>query len=190
MNKKIFRIQEFLGVGVTFLLSLLSWNVHTLTNKSIIGVLVGAVNKSIWEMGKGLWLAYIFYALFELVTSKPYFKQFVVAKFIGLYGIVLSYIALRSLLPSDFNKTTNAVVTVLALMLGFLLSYKLTISDYPLNTLFPTACFMILLLFVLSFSFTAFPPIGMLFQDPVTGLYGIVPDYVDVGAIMLDKLYA
>ena len=170
-------------------LYLLTLNIYEFSDRDIVGILIGAVNDSIWEMGKGLWLSYIFYALFQLITAKPYFKQFIVAKFFGLYTVVLLYIALRSLFSSAFNNTTNMIIAVFSLCAGFWLSYKLTVCDYSLSYLFPTSCFMILLLFVLSFSFTPFPPQGLLFQDPVTGMYGIVPDYVDVGAIILDKLY-
>lgn len=189
MKKKMFTIQEFAGVFVTILLSWLLWNVYYLLDKGILGVLVGSVNDSIWEKGKAIVFSYIFYGLFELITSKPYFKQFVVAKFAGLYSCLLLYIALRSLFSSVYDEKLNFILALATLVIGFFLSYKLTITDYPLKTWFPTACFMILMLFVLCFSFTAFPPVGMLFQDPVTGLYGIVPDYVDVGAIILNKLY-
>lgn len=187
-NKKLI-IYEISGVAVTMLLAVFFLNGYELLNKSIAGILIGAVNDSIWESGKCLWLGYIFYGLFELVTARPYFKQFVVAKFAGLYIVVLSYIALRSLFSPVFSHRTNLIISFMALTLGFFVSYKLTVIDYPLKSLFPTACFMILLLFLISFSFTAFPPQGMLFQDPVTGMYGIVPDYVDVGAIIMDKLF-
>jgi len=190
MKCKMFRNQEFSGIFVTTALTLLLWNVYELSGEGIAVLLVGSVNNSIWEKAKGLVFSYIFYGLFELITSKPYFKQFVVAKFAGLYCGFLLYITLRSSLVTFYNSKTDAMFAFVALITGHFISYKLTLADYPLKTLFPTACFMIMLLFVLCFTFTAFPPVGMIFQDPVTGLYGIVPDYLDVGAIILDKLYA
>lgn len=189
MNKNLFKLQEIAGLFFTVLMTCLMWNIYELSDRSLAGALFGSVNHSIWEQAKPLLLCYIFYGLIEITTSKPFFKQFIVAKFVGLYAVLLSYIALRSLFSSCFNDTVNLLLTIFSLFLGFLLSYKLTMSDYPLKNLFPTSCFMILLLFVICFSFTAFPPQGMLFVDPVTNLYGIVPDFIDVGAIVLDKSY-
>ncbi len=189
MNKKLFRLQETGGFVATVILTLFLWSVYHLTGRTLPGALFGAVNLSIWEQVKPMLLGYILYGLAEITTSRPFFRQFIVAKFVGLYSILLLYITQRSLLLNEFDGKINILIAVLSLLVGYLLSYKLTVCDYPLSHLYPTACFMILILFILSFTFTAFPPKGLLFIDPVTNLYGIVPDYIDVGAIILNNMY-
>lgn len=189
MKKKLFLFCETGGFITTALATVLLWNVYGLTGENLVGALFGSVNLSIWEQVKPMLLCYMFCGLVELVVSKPYFRQFVVAKFVGLYSVLLSYIGLRSMFMSVFSNNVNIIITIVSLACGYFVSCILTVSHYPLRSLFPTACFMILLLFVLCFSFTAFPPAGMLFADPITNLYGIVPDYIDVGAIILNNMY-
>ena len=55
--------------------------------------------------------------------------------------------------------------------------------------LFLPCVFMMLLLIAVYCSFTVFPPHMILFEDIQTGMYGIIPEYIDSGAIALDTLY-
>lgn len=48
---------------------------------------------------------------------------------------------------------------------------------------------MMLLLIAVYCSFAVFPPHMILFEDIQTGMYGIIPEYIDSGAIALDTLY-
>ena len=111
MNKKNFKIQEFSGVIITICMAFLSWNAYHILNKNMLGILIGSVNNSIWELGKSLWLSYIIYGLFQMITVKPPLRQFTVAKFAGMFSIVLSYIALRSLFSEAFNSKINIIIT-------------------------------------------------------------------------------
>lgn len=48
---------------------------------------------------------------------------------------------------------------------------------------------MMLLLIAVYCSFTVFPPHMVIFEDTAMGMYGIIPEYIDSGAIALDTLY-
>ena len=58
-----------------------------------------------------------------------------------------------------------------------------------IEQLFLPCVFMMLLLIAVYCSFTVFPPHMILFEDIQTGMYGIIPEYIDSGAIALDTLY-
>lgn len=49
--------------------------------------------------------------------------------------------------------------------------------------------FLTLLLIAVYCSFTVFPPHMVIFEDTAMGMYGIIPEYIDSGAIALDTLY-
>lgn len=188
MDKKLFKSQEILGVLASLILTLVMWQVYNLTKGNPLGVIFGSVNNSIWEQLKGLIVAYVVFGGVELFTCKPRFKQFVTAKAWGLYGVISAYILIRYVTSSVFNVFTNCLAALAALILGFLISYLAANLRSDLRDLFIPSFFMLVLIFVMFFSFSAFPPRLSLFQDPDTGLYGIVPDYIDTGAVILNYL--
>ena len=189
MDKKLFRRQEILGVLASLLLTFLMWQVYGLTKGNPLGVIFGSVNNSIWEQLKALIIAYVVFGGLELFISKPYFRQFVVGKAWGLYGVIASYIILRYITTAVFNVYVNCVVALISFLVGYLISYFVTNFKADLRDLFIPSFFMLVLIFVMFFSFSAFPPKLPLFEDPDTGLYGIIPDYIDTGAIILNYLY-
>ena len=77
-------------------------------------------------------------------------------------------------------------MTVFALSAGFISSALMTLRVERISGLFFAACFMLLLIFIMYFSFTAFPPRLNIFHDKETGMYGIIPKYIDIGALYLD----
>lgn len=188
MNRKLFKAQELSGVIITFVVAFALSRLYYITRGNPVGVLFGSVNNSIWEQLKPLILGYFLYGGLELLTSKPYFRQFVASKTLGLYITALLYILLRSFLVDFYNIYLNAVLSILCLATGFLFSYKATLSKRTLGDLFAPCCFMLMLIFIMYFSFTAFSPRLWVFQDPDTCLYGIIPKHLDAGAIALDAL--
>lgn len=156
-------------------------NVYTFLKGSTAGILFGSVNSSIWEQLKPIILVYIMYGLTELMVTRPYFRRFVCAKALGVYACVLIYILLARIIPDGYSEP----ITLVALGAGFALSKVLTLMDKDISGFFFAACFMLLLIFIMYFSFSAFPPKLDLFLDKESGMYGIIPDYIDIGAHML-----
>lgn len=156
--------------------------VYTVCSESAVGILFGSVNKSGWEQLKPVIICYILYGLAELLCAMPYFRRFVSAKALGLYACAGFYILLGSFIPAEFD----APLTLVTLCIGFIISEKLTLWEKDISFLFYPACFMLLLIFIMYFSFSAFPPKINLFLDRESGMYGIIPDYIDKGAQALN----
>lgn len=190
MNNNLFRKYEISGVVVTTLITLFLWSFYELSDKSVVAIIFSPVNNSLWEKSKSIIISYSFYALVELAATKPYFKQFVVAKFFGVYILFLFYSCLFSLTEPVTSFALNISMLLLTLSVSFIFSYYITISKISVKNLFYTACFMLLLMAVMIATFTVFPPEGKIFKDVNLGLYGIIPDDIDVGAIVMDKIYS
>lgn len=189
MNKKLFKKYEVVCLALSCLGSVLMWYIYKWGSKGVVSAMVSTVNNSPWENTKPLVLVYIFLGIIELGVARPPLRQFVVAKFVGVYIVLLMFIAISSIIDSADNLFIKIVGMCVTMLLAYVVSYKITTSNNSAGQFFMTACFMLLLLVVMIVSFTVFPPHGKLFADADTGLYGIVPDYIDVGAIVLDKIY-
>lgn len=178
MRKSLFNFMELSGIIFCMILVSLLRNLYVFLKGSTAGILFGSVNSSIWEQLKPIILVYIMYGLAELMTARPYFRQFVCAKAIGVYACVLVYILFSRIIPVEYSEP----VTLAALGIGFILSKTLTLWDKDISGFFSVACLMLLLIFIMYFSFSAFPPKLDLFLDKNSGMYGIIPDYIDIGA--------
>lgn len=138
--------------------------------------LIAAVNESVWEHLKlGVFPAAI-YALIEYKFLKK--PNFVTAKAVSIYVIPIAIVGLFYLYTAILGYDTlvmDILIFVIAVILGQLASYKLLMSsDLPQwwNKVSFVAIIVILVLFMV---FTFYPPHLSLFQDPITGGYGIQP---------------
>lgn len=185
MKRRLFRLQETVGIFAVAVMVFCMWGLYTLTDGLLITVLFCSVNLSIWEQLKPILLCYFLYGGYELFSSKPYFRRFVVAKAFGLYIVLAVFIVLCLILPYSQNIFIKCTISVVSLFAGFIVSRCVTLMERDMSDMFAVACFMLLLVFIMFVSFTAYPPCAGLFCDPETFMFGIIPDYVDVGAIML-----
>jgi hypothetical protein len=190
MNKRLFKNLELVGVFFIFGLATLFHYIYELTNGSVFSILFGAVNESVWENTKIFLIAYLIWALIEVLTSNVHFKQFVVSKVIGLYFMGAFIIILFYIYTFFTGKIITAVditIGALAVIFAQLISYKLTTGDKDLKQYFIPSLFLLGLFLIGYFSFSVFPPHLELFRDSQTGFYGIVPDYIDKGAAVLNS---
>ena len=74
--------------------------------------------------------------------------------------------------------------------LAFFISFRLTVGIKKCEVLFYPAFFMLMLFVVLYCSLTPFPMHNYLFMDRTTGLYGIIPENFDKGAVYLDSFFS
>ena len=175
MNRKVLSY-ELAGIVFILLLgSVLHFTFEWSGNQPIVGVF-SAVNESVWEHLKlAFWPALLF-ALIEYVPLKKVANNFVFAKTIGVYvmvavipAIFYFYTALagESLLAVDIGSF------VIAVIIGQLLSYKLLTYHSLSQKLAWVSLFFFVLLAVLFAVFTFYPPHIQIFQDSLTGEYGI-----------------
>lgn len=188
------RLKKFEIAGILFviILSIFLQNLFNLTDRNLIGVMFGSVNNSIWEFTKTLLLPYFLWSMIELLSVRTPFRRFVVSKTVSLYFLGLSYI-LITLVTNLLGLCTNAlpelVAAAVCVAMAQFLSMRLIRSNFNTQNLYYPSIFLLLLFIALFLSFTVFPPEMYIFKDRETGLYGIIPEYIDKGAIALDTFY-
>jgi len=173
------RILFYESAGIVFIIvfgSILHFTFEWSGSQALVGVF-SAINESVWEHLKlGFWPAIVF-ALIEFKYLKKATNNFLFGKTVGIYLIPVvimvifySYTAIlgESILVIDI------LSFIIAVIVGQLVSYRLLTGKtlpYNLNRVSLIALLLLGLAFVL---FTFYPPQLAMFQDPITGEYGIV----------------
>ncbi len=190
MNEKKYKILEIVGVPIIYLIAAVLHFVYDLSGGSTLSILFGAVNESVWEHLKIFAVGFVLWAIITLLWVRPPFYKYVVAKTLSLYFLLLTIIVFFY----TYNLFTDGPVLILDLVSSFVfvalsqyLSYKLTTEDNDLQHYFAVAVMLLMMFFVMFFSFTVFPPKADLFRDPESGMYGVIGSHIDSGAIELSK---
>lgn len=183
MNKKNLLFAEITGTVVVTIGIVFLWNIYELMNGATISVVFGAVNYSVWEKAKCISLCSVFFGVAELMCVKPLFRQYVVAKSLGISFSLLVFIVADSFWGTD--DVSDFTILCVSVICGFFCSYLITVSGFSLRSFFVPACLLIMLIFMMTFSFTAFVPRLEIFRDPYTGCYGIIPKSFDFGAVSM-----
>ncbi len=137
--------------------------------------IIGAVNESVWEHLKlGFWPALIF-ALIQYRFIKRTSKNFILAKAIGilLIPVTIAVLFYGYTAFTDNIFALDITIFVLAAIIGQLTSYKiLTTAALPSWT--KNLGIVLMIIMIIAFAtLTYYPPELPLFQDPLTGGYGI-----------------
>ena len=178
---------EMGGILFCFIVSLLMKNLYELSGGHLIGVLFGAVNGSVWEQAKTLLLPYLSWGMLELLSLQPPMKRLTVVRTLSLW-LLSALLCGGGLLLRNCGGAANTAFSLAAVGGCTLFSIWLFRSPLKLRELF-APCVLLLFLFVSAyFSFTPFPPQLGLFEDPETGMFGIIPIYLDKGAVFLDAM--
>ena len=83
MQKKLMYL-EIAGILFIVIMSVFMQNLLDLSGHTLIGVMFGSVNDSIWEIEKTLLFPYLLWAGIELLCIKIPFRKFIVAKAVSL----------------------------------------------------------------------------------------------------------
>lgn len=185
MRKGVLSALEAAGVFAASAMTLFLSGLYELSRGNPIGILFGSVNSSVWERLKPVVLSYVLFAFVELLSVRPNFRRFTVCKTAGLCTAILLFIPLSFATESLALDAVSALLSPVALFAGFLTSYALFLCGKELRGFFSLSCFTLLFIFVCWFSFTAAPPRLPLFLDPVTGMYGVIPEHIDFGSLAL-----
>ena len=158
----------------------------------MLGIFFGSVNNSMWEQTKVVMLSYFIWSLVEAVGKRSGFHRFAVSRIISLWFVgifcLASYLLIYALGIENAN-LPRFICAVTACLCAFALSARLEYGERKIEQLFLPCVFMMLLLIAVYCSFTVFPPHMVIFEDTAMGMYGIIPEYIDSGAITLDTLY-
>ncbi|MEE1126431.1 MAG: DUF6512 family protein [Acutalibacteraceae bacterium] len=189
MDNRLKRL-EIVGVFFVFISGTLLHFLYDWSNGSMLGVLFGSVNESVWEHIKIFAMPYIVWSVIELACSIPYFRQFIVAKVLGLYllcGLITGFFYLYTMILGRHVLFIDITSVFMWIAIAHIFSYRATTSYKDLRHLFPLCLGLLFLFLAMYFSFTAVPPHIELFKDPVTGMYGIIPENIDVGAYFMSN---
>lgn len=191
MKKETVKIQIW-GIIVVPLMIILFKNLYSLTNGALLGIFFGSVNNSMWEQTKVVMLSYFIWSLVEAVGKRSGFHRFAVSRMISIWLVgafcILSYLLIYALGIENAN-LPRFICAVTACLCAFAFGTWLEYGDKKTECLFVPCIFLTLLLIAVYCSFTVFPPHMVIFEDTAMGMYGIIPEYIDSGAIALDTLY-
>jgi len=173
------RILFFELVGIVFIIlfgSILHFTFEWAGSQAVVGVF-SAVNESVWEHLKlGFWPAIVF-TLIEFKYLKKSTSNFLFAKTIGIYlipSIIMVILYSYTAVLGESILVIDILSFVIAVIVGQLVSYRLlTGKTLPYNLDMVSLVALILLGLALVL-FTFYPPQLAMFQDPITGEYGIV----------------
>jgi len=162
-------------IFIIILGSLLHFTFELSNYQPIVGVF-SAVNESVWEHLKlGFWPT-LLYAIIEYRPLKKYANNFFLGKAVGInvipIVIIITFYSYTVLLEE--NLLIDILTFIIAVIIGQLASYKLlTYRKLPekLNRISLVALAVLGLAFII---FTFYPPHLPIFQDPVSGEYGII----------------
>ena len=138
---------------------------------------IAAVNESVWEHLKlGFW-PIIFFSPVEYKFIKERINNFMLAKMIAAYtvpaSIVILFYSYTAILGAHLL-IMDMLIFILAIVIGHVLSYKILISSEQPNVVSKISLVLIIFLAFIFILFTYLPPRLPIFQDSLTGQYGIV----------------
>ena len=191
MKKETVKIR-FWGLVIVPLMIIVFKNLYSLTNGALLGIFFGAVNGSMWEQTKVVMLSYLVWSLVEAIGKRSGFHRFAVSRIISLWFVGIFCLATYLLIYAlgvESAGLPRFICAIAVCFSAFALSARLEYGERKIEQLFLPCVFMMLLLIAVYCSFTVFPPPMILFEDIQTGMYGIIPEYIDSGAIALDTLY-
>jgi hypothetical protein len=143
--------------------------------QEIVGVF-SAVNESVWEHLK---IAFMPSILFMIIEYRYLYKKannFFFAKAIGSYTImiIIPVIFYTYTIFIEHNLTIDVISFMFAIIVGQFVSYKMLTFKQLSKNLRLISIVSLIILCLAFVVFTFYPPQIPLFQDPVTGEYGII----------------
>ena len=173
--KRDFILWQIIGFGFTSLCGTFLHFLYDLTNKSVLSAPFSSVNESTWEHMKLLYFSLFVYALIQSRLFKDY-KNFWCIKLAGITtGLVMipvifyTYNGAIGNSPDWLNISIFFISAFLAFLLETWLFYN---KNFKCQKTY-IAFLLIILIGVFFVVFTFSVPKLPLFQDPLTGTYGI-----------------
>lgn len=165
---------EIWGAVVSVIAGSLFHFIYEWSGNNPVVAVFGAVNESTWEHLKMAFWPTLIFVIVEYFFIKSDTKNLFLATLVKLFSMPIIIVGLfyswLALFPA--NLVWDISIFVLAIIVGYILSYKILISkkQYRLEKI----SLILLIVGILKFSiFTYFPPQSFLTKDPNTGNYGI-----------------
>lgn len=135
------------------------------------------VNESVWEHLKLVFWPSVFFSIIEYFSLKSEVNNFVLSKLIAIIiaeiTILVTFYSYTAIIGTEIL-LVDILSFIIGVILGYLVSYKLLKFRKTPKWATILSFIAIILLGIIFVVFTYFPPEIPLFQDPETGLYGII----------------
>ncbi len=180
MKKTILK-WEILGIGFIVIIGALFHFMFELLNYWRPLGAIFPVNESVWEHLKLPYWPLIIFSLIEYNFIKEKANNFILGKIIS-FIISISTILIVFYSYTAILGTELLIVDILSFVFGVIIgqfvSYKILTKE-PLSTWYNNTSWILFIGFGIMFAiFTYFPPTLPIFQDPETGLYGIIMHFI------------
>lgn len=176
MKNKLNVVSETCGWAVICLGAVYLRFAYELSGGSALGILFGAVNESVWEHVKIYSIAYMGWGVLQLLWLRTPFRPYVAAKCVGLYllmGGTAAFSYINTALIGSQSLWTESLTAFAVVAAAQAVSLKLSTAWNKASEYFAPALMLLMLYYVMFFSFTVFPPRLGPFRDPYTGGFGV-----------------
>jgi hypothetical protein len=168
---------ELIGIAIISLVgSALHFVFEWSGNWTPVGV-IAAVNESVWEHFKLAFWPALFYAICEYPFFRRSAKNFMIAKAAGIYAmpmaIAVIFYSYTAIIGHEIL-IVDILSFFVAVALGQLTSYKILTARQLPTWLDKLGLALVILLAIAYGVFTFYPPHLPVFQDAVSGGYGII----------------
>ena len=172
-TNKLLKFQIFSAIFGIVLGTLLHFTFEWFGNNAFVGAF-SSINESTWEHLKLAFYPMLITTIIGTFIFKDSYPNFLCAKTLGIItaiGFITSFFYTYTGIIGRNIAIIDISSFIIAVILGEYVSYRLIISKYKCKH-----TFSIITLLILAFCFIYFtynPPKIALFQDPLTGLFGI-----------------
>lgn len=177
LQKRTILNYELIGMVFIILLGSLFHFIFELSGFNVVVGAFSAVNESIWEHLKLGFSPLIIYTVIEYWKIKNKTNNYFLAKAVAAYSIIL---VIPAIFYAYTSITYDAILAIdigsfiVAVVVGQFLSYKLLTFKQQSRTVELLSVIALVVLAILFVVFTFYPPRLPLFQDSITGEYGIL----------------
>ena len=176
MKRKL-QYLEILGALFVIIIGSIFHFVFEWANQWLPLGVITPVNESVWEHLKLVFWPLVFFSIIEYFSLKSEVNNFVLSKLIAIIiaeiTILVTFYSYTAILRTELLLVDILSFTI-GVILGYLVSYKLLKFRKTPKWTTILSFIAIILIGIIFVVFTYFPPEIPLFQDPETGLYGII----------------
>lgn len=172
-NKQILKYELIGMVFIVFLGSALHFTYDLSGENPLVGAF-SAVNESVWEHLKLAYWPALLYAMIEYRRLKDN-PGFLPVKALGIFLMPLSIVVLfyTYRLFLDESLIIDILIFILAVIIGQLASYWLMVSKEASTVWSKISLVLLIILAAMFVAFTYYAPHLPIFQDPISGGYGV-----------------
>lgn len=175
MTKKssILKFEIISTIFIMLVGTLLHFTFKWSNGNSLVGTF-SAINESTWEHLKLLFFPMLISTIIGFFYKGKHIPNYLCSKVLGII-LSMSFIVVFFYTYTGIIGMNISIIDIssffLAVLLGQYVAYRKMELPFSCNKLVPIIILLVLYLFFLVFTF--FPPHIALFQDPITGMFGI-----------------